>query len=74
MKGVKQHQQSCNGESLHHFDEKLMQKHYNACLRFFKLNRRFRYLNKCLSYWHGIVLRRKYRHVPSLFKEEEGKH
>ena len=37
-----------------------MQKHYNACLRFFKLNRRFRYLNKCLSYWHGIVLRRKY--------------
>ena len=62
MKGVKQHLAIMQWRKFTHraIDEKLMQKHYNACLRFFKLNRRFRYLNKCLSYWHGIVLRRKY--------------
>jgi hypothetical protein len=62
MKAVKQHMAIIQWRKFTHrsVDGKLMKKHYNACSRFLILSRRFRYLNKCLSNWHGLVLRRKY--------------
>ena len=62
MKDYKRHFAIMQWRTFTHrsIDARLVKKHYNACEKFLKLNRRFRYLSICLKNWHDIVVRRKY--------------